>query len=126
MSSLNHSTPFDPENPDFSSLETVFQSSKNGRDQVLDSALRPQTFDEYVGQEVIKQNLHVLLTAARERNHQPPARPKLAHHRRDTHRPRQRRQERAECRAEQSRIHDEVLALNQGYRKGFGKRKPKK
>jgi Holliday junction DNA helicase RuvB len=71
MSSLKHPTTFDPENPDFSSLETVFQSSKNGRDQVLDSALRPQTFDEYVGQEVIKQNLHVLLTAARERNHQP-------------------------------------------------------
>jgi Holliday junction DNA helicase RuvB len=42
-----------------------------GRDQVLDSALRPATFEEYVGQNAIKENLKVLLNAARERNHQP-------------------------------------------------------
>lgn len=41
------------------------------RDQVLDSALRPQTFDEYVGQDAIKDNLKLLLNAAKERNHQP-------------------------------------------------------
>ncbi len=41
------------------------------RDQVLDSALRPQTFDEYVGQDTIKNNLKILLQAAKERNHQP-------------------------------------------------------
>jgi holliday junction DNA helicase RuvB len=41
------------------------------RDQVLDSSLRPQTFDEYVGQDLIKKNLNVLLSAAKERNHQP-------------------------------------------------------
>lgn len=41
------------------------------RDQVLDSALRPQTFDEYVGQKTVKENLKVLLQAAKERNHQP-------------------------------------------------------
>lgn len=41
------------------------------RDQVLDSALRPQTFDEYVGQKTVKENLKVLLAAAKERNHQP-------------------------------------------------------
>ncbi len=33
----------------------------------LDQHLRPETWDEYVGQESIKQNIHILLTAARER-----------------------------------------------------------
>jgi holliday junction DNA helicase RuvB len=41
------------------------------RDQVLDSSLRPQSFEEYVGQDLIKKNLNVLLSAAKERNHQP-------------------------------------------------------
>jgi Holliday junction DNA helicase RuvB len=64
-----------PSNSDFQdaflSDTNPYTESKEGRDQVLDSALRPKTFDEYVGQETIKQNLHILLTAARERNHQP-------------------------------------------------------
>lgn len=37
----------------------------------LDSALRPDTFSDYIGQEVIKKNLHILLTAAKERNTPP-------------------------------------------------------
>ena len=37
----------------------------------LDQTLRPLHFEEYVGQTVIKQNLHILLTAAKERNHPP-------------------------------------------------------
>lgn len=41
------------------------------RDQVLDSALRPQTFEEYIGQKTVKENLKILLAAAKERNHQP-------------------------------------------------------
>ena len=39
--------------------------------QFLDKALRPRTWEEYIGQENIKQNLHILLTAAREREHTP-------------------------------------------------------
>jgi Holliday junction DNA helicase RuvB len=35
----------------------------------LDQALRPQTWEEYVGQPKIKENLRILLTAARERGH---------------------------------------------------------
>lgn len=35
----------------------------------LDQTLRPGTWDEYVGQEKIKENLRILLTAARERGH---------------------------------------------------------
>ncbi|MBP6888184.1 MAG: Holliday junction branch migration DNA helicase RuvB [Candidatus Pacebacteria bacterium] len=37
----------------------------------LDSALRPDTFNDYVGQEVIKKNLRILLTAAKERETPP-------------------------------------------------------
>lgn len=35
----------------------------------LDQTLRPQTWEEYIGQNKIKENLRILLTAARERGH---------------------------------------------------------
>ncbi len=35
----------------------------------LDQTLRPQTWDEYIGQSKIKENLRILLTAAKERGH---------------------------------------------------------
>jgi len=35
----------------------------------LDQTLRPQTWEEYIGQVKIKENLRILLTAARERGH---------------------------------------------------------
>lgn len=35
----------------------------------LDQTLRPQTWEEYIGQKKIKENLRILLTAARERGH---------------------------------------------------------
>jgi Holliday junction DNA helicase RuvB len=38
-------------------------------DIFLDQTLRPSTFDEYVGQETIKENLKILLQAAKERSH---------------------------------------------------------
>lgn len=37
----------------------------------LDSTLRPERWDEYIGQKTIKENLRVLLRAAKERNHAP-------------------------------------------------------
>jgi Holliday junction DNA helicase RuvB len=37
----------------------------------LDQTLRPSRWDEYIGQNTIKDNLHILLTAAKERNHPP-------------------------------------------------------
>lgn len=40
-------------------------------ERVLDQTLRPSRFEEYIGQENIKNNLHILLTAAKERNHPP-------------------------------------------------------
>lgn len=39
------------------------------KDGHLDQTLRPRSFDEYIGQETIKQNVHILLQAAKERNH---------------------------------------------------------
>jgi Holliday junction DNA helicase RuvB len=41
------------------------------RDEVgnLDQTLRPQTWEDYIGQTKIKENLRILLTAARERGH---------------------------------------------------------
>jgi Holliday junction DNA helicase RuvB len=40
-------------------------------DNFLDTALRPAKWDEYIGQKTIKENLSILLQAARERNHPP-------------------------------------------------------
>jgi Holliday junction DNA helicase RuvB len=37
----------------------------------LDQTLRPARWDEYIGQKNIKDNLHILLTAAKERSHPP-------------------------------------------------------
>jgi len=37
-------------------------------DQVLDLALRPSTFDEYIGQERVKENINILLKAAKKRS----------------------------------------------------------
>ena len=37
----------------------------------LDSTLRPEKFADYIGQKTIKKNLHILLTAAKERNAPP-------------------------------------------------------
>jgi Holliday junction DNA helicase RuvB len=37
----------------------------------LDNTLRPAVWEEYIGQQRIKDNLHILLTAAKERNHPP-------------------------------------------------------
>jgi Holliday junction DNA helicase RuvB len=39
--------------------------------RTLDQALRPDSWTEYVGQGPIKENLRILLTAAKGRNHQP-------------------------------------------------------
>lgn len=47
-------------------------TNENQKEEVvLDQQLRPATWDEYIGQESIKNNLHVLLEAAKQRNHPP-------------------------------------------------------
>lgn len=48
------------------------EKDKNEKDELfLDNALRPNKWEDYIGQKNIKDNLHILLTAAKERNHQP-------------------------------------------------------
>lgn len=49
--------------------KTFLTSQKE--DVFLDQKLRPNNFDDYVGQEHIKKNLKILLDAAKERNHPP-------------------------------------------------------
>lgn len=46
-------------------------SVENNNDTFLDRSLRPLIWDEYVGQKIIKDNLRILLTAAKERSHPP-------------------------------------------------------
>ncbi len=60
MSSAKSKTPFTPI-PDVSPEDI----------QRIDAELRPDTFADYVGQENLKENLSVLLTAAKQRNHPP-------------------------------------------------------
>ncbi len=43
----------------------------HGASGSLDQTLRPKTWEEYVGQEKTKENLRILLTAAKERGHSP-------------------------------------------------------
>ncbi len=47
------------------------ESNGNGLKASLDTTLRPKHWDEYVGQPNIKENLRILLTAAKERSHPP-------------------------------------------------------
>lgn len=46
----------------------ITNSKEQTEDNVLDTTLRPQSFDEYVGQEKIKKNLNILIEAAKKRN----------------------------------------------------------
>jgi len=47
------------------------KDTKEGESGYLDQTLRPGKWAEYVGQKGIKDNLHILLTAAKEREHPP-------------------------------------------------------
>ena len=47
------------------------KSKKSNDVSHLDQTLRPEKWSEYIGQKNIKDNLHVLLTAAKQRNHPP-------------------------------------------------------
>ncbi len=46
-------------------------SSVFEKEQHLDRALRPDSWEDYIGQDTIKKNLKILLQAAKERNHPP-------------------------------------------------------
>jgi len=46
---------------------TITNTTEQEEDKKIDSTLRPQSFDEYIGQERIKKNLHILISAAKKR-----------------------------------------------------------
>ncbi|MDH4330321.1 MAG: Holliday junction branch migration DNA helicase RuvB [Candidatus Moranbacteria bacterium] len=46
----------------------ITNSVEQDEDKIIDTTLRPQRFDEYVGQERVKNNLKVLIEAAQKRN----------------------------------------------------------
>jgi Holliday junction DNA helicase RuvB len=54
-------------------LDLPAQAGKkpNPEDEILDSALRPKKWADYVGQENIKENIRVILTAAKQRGQSP-------------------------------------------------------
>jgi Holliday junction DNA helicase RuvB len=62
----------DPSPEEEMAAETpIEQNSEVKNGDFLDSTLRPQSWDEYVGQDSIKNNLHILISAARERGNPP-------------------------------------------------------
>jgi len=52
-------------------MSIPFDNSQGEPDALLDSALRPKKWDDYVGQEKIKENIRVILTAAKQRSQSP-------------------------------------------------------
>jgi Holliday junction DNA helicase RuvB len=51
----------------FHAFMTITNTTEQEEDKKIDSTLRPQSFDEYIGQERIKKNLHILISAAKKR-----------------------------------------------------------
>ena len=47
--------------------ERILAGSKADEDVQYEAGLRPRTLDEYIGQERIRENLHVSIAAARQR-----------------------------------------------------------
>lgn len=62
------SEPLKKTKPNNSYSESAVSNPEEG---FLDQTLRPGRWNEYIGQKAIKDNLHILLTAAKERNHPP-------------------------------------------------------
>lgn len=52
-------------------MSSVLDKKLNIEDNILDSALRPKKWSDYVGQEKIKENIMIILTAAKQRNQSP-------------------------------------------------------
>ena len=53
---------------DYKNMSRVTTPAQLKEDKKLDNALRPKTFNEYIGQEKIKNNLKILIEAAKKRN----------------------------------------------------------
>jgi Holliday junction DNA helicase RuvB len=52
-------------------MSSILDKKPVSEDIVLDSALRPKNWSDYVGQEKIKENIRIILTAAKQRSQSP-------------------------------------------------------
>lgn len=52
-------------------MSTLLTNPSPGDEETLDSALRPKNWSDYVGQDKIKENIKVILTAAKQRGQSP-------------------------------------------------------
>ncbi len=52
-------------------MSSIIHRPPAGDDQILDSSLRPKQWDDYVGQEKIKENLKIIIAAAKQRGQSP-------------------------------------------------------
>lgn len=52
-------------------MNDITVENKQSLEHSLDSLLRPKHWDDYIGQEMIKKNLHILIKAAKERGQMP-------------------------------------------------------
>lgn len=52
-------------------MSSVLDKKLNKDDEVLDSALRPKKWSDYVGQDKIKENIRIIITAAKQRSQSP-------------------------------------------------------
>ena len=50
---------------------TILDKNLTPEDEILDSALRPKNWHDYVGQDKIKENIQIILKAAKQRGHSP-------------------------------------------------------
>lgn len=52
-------------------MSSILDKKSNKDDEALDSALRPKTWQDYVGQDKIKENIKIIITAAKQRGQSP-------------------------------------------------------
>jgi Holliday junction DNA helicase RuvB len=52
-------------------MSSILNKKLNKEDETLDSALRPKKWSDYVGQDKIKENIKIIITAAKQRNQIP-------------------------------------------------------
>ena len=52
-------------------MQNILDKKPEKEDEVIDSALRPKTWSDYIGQEKIKENIRIILTAAKQRSQSP-------------------------------------------------------
>ena len=52
-------------------MSSILNKKPEREDEVLDSALRPKKWSDYVGQDKIKENIRIIITAAKQRSQSP-------------------------------------------------------